>query len=240
MLSSVAWLLESPAWRGETIAGVLAGVAVAIKPYAAIVLLYMLVTVRWRALLAGFGALVLCLALPAMFYGRAGNVAELHEWASSLSQSTPALLTNVDNVSLLAFFTKWLGDPARAARPTLVAVAAFAALTAAIIVAGWRRREAAVLDGALVLTLIPLLSPLGWDYTFQMSLLAVALIVNHRDAFARPVQWLIGANFAIIALALYDTMGRFVYGAFMRWSVTTANFGVVILALAWLRFRKAC
>jgi hypothetical protein len=56
--------------------------------------------------------------------------------------------------------------------------------------------------------------------------------------FARPVQWLLAANFAIIALALYDTMGRTIYGAFMRWSVTTINFVLVILALAYLRMRQ--
>jgi hypothetical protein len=240
MLAALASLVEWPTGRGEPIAGALAGVAVAIKPYAAIVVLYLLVTLRWRAVLAAVAALLVCLALPGMFYGVAGNIAELREWGSSLSQSTPALLTNVDNVSVLAFFTKWLGDPGRAARPTLVVFAGLASLTMGVIVAGWRRRESAVLDGALVLTLIPLLSPLGWDYTFQMSLLAVALIVNNRDAFARPVQRLLVANFAIIALALYDTMGRVVYGAFMRWSVTTANFGLIILALAWLRFRKVC
>lgn len=94
-----------------------------------------------------------------------------------------------------------------------------------------------MLDGALILTLIPLASPLGWDYTFQMALLAVALIVNSRAAFAKPVQWLLAANFAVVALALYDTMGRVVYGAFMRWSVTTVNFMIVVMALAYLRFR---
>src|SRR5581483_2081407 len=175
---------------------------------------------------------------PAIFYGVGGNVDQLRAWAGSLSQSTPALLTNVDNVSLLAFFTKWLGDPARAAWPTLIALGLLALLTLIVIVAGWRRGDACVLDGALLLTLIPLISPLGWDYTFLMALLAVALIVNARDAFPRPMQWLLAANFAIVALALYDTMGRVVYGAFMRWSVTTINFLLVVAALAYLRLRR--
>jgi len=177
--------------------------------------------------------------LPSGFYGVAGNVAQLREWAARLSESTPALLTNVDNVSLLAFFTKWLGDPGRAVPPTLIALGVLAALTMSVIVAGWRRRDGFVLEGALILTLIPLISPLGWDYTFIMALLAVALLVNNRFAFATPLQWLLAANFAIIALALYDTMGRTIYGAFMRWSVTTINFALVILALAYLRFRQA-
>jgi len=238
MLASIESLLGAPLWRAELVAGALAGVAVAIKPYAALLVLYLLVTLRWRSVAAAAAALAGCLALPAIFYGVGGNVDQLRAWAGSLSQSTPALLTNVDNVSLLAFFTKWLGDPARAAWPTLIALGLLALLTLIVIVAGWRRGDACVLDGALLLTLIPLISPLGWDYTFLMALLAVALIVNARDAFPRPMQWLLAANFAIVALALYDTMGRVVYGAFMRWSVTTINFLLVVAALAYLRLRR--
>jgi len=237
MLASLEALLGAPMWRAELIAGALAGVAVAIKPYAAILVLYLLVTLRWRSVIGALGALGLCLLLPSAFYGVAGNLGELREWASTLSGSTPALLTNVDNVSVLAFFTKWL-DPVRAVQPTLVVLGVLAALTMAVIVAGWRRRDACVLEGALLLTLITLISPLGWDYNFMMALLAVTMIVNSRWAFPAPVRWFLAANFAIVALALYDTMGRVAYGAFMRWSVTTINFGVVILALAYLRFRK--
>jgi hypothetical protein len=240
MLASIEALLGSPGWRAELISGALAGVAIAIKPYAAVLVLYLIATLRWRSVLAALGALALCLMLPAAFYGVAGNFGELREWASTLSGTTPSLLTNPDNVSVLAFFTKWLGDPARAVRPTIVVLGVLAALTMAVIVAGWRRRDACVLDGALILALITLISPLGWDYNFMMALLAVAMILNNRFAFPKPIQWLIIANFAIIALALYDTMGRTAYGVFMHWSVTTINFCIVALALAYLRFRKVC
>jgi glycosyl transferase family 87 len=239
MLASLEALLGAPAWQAELIGGALAGIAVAIKPYAALLVLYLVVTLRWRSVAAALAALGICLLLPSALYGVAGNLGELREWASTLSGSTPALLTNVDNVSVLAFFSKWL-DPARAVPPTMVVLGTLAVLTMAIIVMGWRRRDSCVLDGALILTLIPLISPLGWDYNFMLALLAVTLIVNSRLAFSTPIRWLLAANFAVIALALYDTMGRAAYGAFMRWSVTTINFGIVILALAYLRFRKVC
>jgi alpha-1,2-mannosyltransferase len=238
LLASLEALLSSPIWRAELIGGALAGTAVAIKPYAGLLVLYLAVTLRWRSVAAAIGALGLCLVLPSAFYGIAGNLAQLRQWASSLFESTPALLTNIDNVSVLAFFTKWLGDPGRAVQATVIVLGTLAVLTMISIVAGWQRWDGCVLDGALILTLIPLISPLGWDYTFLMALLAVTLIVNNRSAFAKPIQWLLAANFAIVALALYDTMGRVVYGAFMRWSVTTINFGLVIAALAYLRLRK--
>ncbi len=237
MLASFESLDGWPGWRGEVIAGILAGIAVAIKPYAALLVLYLLVTWRWRSTAAALAALLMCLAVPATFYGFSGNVGQLRLWASSLSDSTPALLANVDNVSVVAFFTKWLGSPSRAVVPTAMVLAALAVSTLAVIVAGWRRRDASVLEGALVLTLIPLIAPLGWDYLFLMALLAIALIVNNRWAFPPFAQRVLTVNFAIVALALYDTMGRVVYGAFMRWSVTTVNFLVVIAALAYLRFR---
>jgi hypothetical protein len=237
MLASVDALLGSPEWQAELIAGALAGIAVAIKPYAALLVLYLVVTLRWRSVAAAFGTFAVCLLLPSALYGVAGNWNELREWASTLSGSTPALLTNVDNVSVLAFFSKWL-DPARAVPPTMAVLGVLALLTLAIVIMGWRRTDGCILDGAVILTLIPLISPLGWDYNFMLALLAVTIIVNRRMAFATPVRWLLGANFAIIGFALYDTMGRAAYGAFMRWSVTTINFGVVILALAYLRIRK--
>src|SRR5690349_650897 len=51
MLAAIAALGRSPRWRGELAAGALAGVAVAVKPYAALVVLYFLVTLRWRSVL---------------------------------------------------------------------------------------------------------------------------------------------------------------------------------------------
>jgi hypothetical protein len=106
-----------------------------------------------------------------------------------------------------------------------------------VILRGGHTRNRWVLESALLLTLIPLISPLGWDYTFITSLLCVALLVNRFDVFPRPAQIVLAANFAVIALAVFDLMGRHAYAVFMQWSVTTINFLVVVLALAYLRFR---
>jgi hypothetical protein len=73
-----------------------------------------------------------------------------------------------------------------------------------------------------------------------MSLLAVVLLVNHFPEFPRAARLLLAANFTVIALAVYDVMGREAYATFMQWSVTTVNFVAVIVALAWLRFKQVC
>jgi alpha-1,2-mannosyltransferase len=240
LLAGLLALSRQAGTAAELKGGAFTGAAVALKPYAALFLPYLIVTRRWRAAAAACAALTLALALPAFFYGVQGNLRLLREWGATLSQSTPALLTNNDNVSIAAFFTKWLGDSGRALLPAALVLGALAILTIAVIVRGRNQRQAPVLEGALVLTLIPLVSPLGWDYTFLMALLAVVLLVNHFPVFPRPARLLLAANFTIIALAVYDVMGREAYATFMRWSVTTVNFVVVVIALAYLRFRQAC
>ena len=224
--------------RHEAAAGVLIGIATAMKPYAAVFLPYFVLERKWTAIAASVAALAIGLALPAIFYGVHGNVDLLRQWAVTLSQSTPSLLTNADNVSVLAFFAKWLGSSRFAVGASLAVLGALALLMLAVIVRGGHEPKRAVLECGMLLTLIPLISPLGWDYTFLTSLLAVAIVINAFDAFPRGVQVVLTANFAVIALAVFDVMGRQAYAAFMRWSVTTVNFLIVVIALASLRFKN--
>jgi len=223
--------------RHNAAAGALAGAATALKPYAAVFFPYLVIRRKFTAVAAGVGALAIALLIPAIFYGFSGNLQVLREWAVTLSQSTPALLTNNDNVSVLAFFAKWLGPSPRALVAGAAVIGALGVLMLAVIVRGAKRRRGVVLECAMLLTLVPLISPLGWDYTFLMSLLGVALLVNGLDTFDRPVQIGLALNFAVIALAIFDLIGRRAYAAFMGWSVTTVNFLVVVIALACLRFR---
>lgn len=217
-------------------AGFLAGLATAMKPYSAIFFPYFLVTRNWIALMTGMATLALAIVVPAVFYGWHQNI-EMHQaWFSTLSNSTPNSLGG-DNVSVIAFFSKWLGNPTRALVPSAIVLACFAMLMLAVIRRGGHRRNRAVLECAMLLTLIPLVSPLGWDYTFLMSLLAVALLINSFPLLGRPAQVLLAVNFAVIALALFDLMGRDAYRVYMQLSVTTLNFVLIVIALAYLRFR---
>jgi alpha-1,2-mannosyltransferase len=237
MLLAIRALARHRDPRDELTAGALVGVATALKPYAAIFLPYLIVTRKWIAAAAACGALAVLLLSPAVFYGWHKNLEVLHEWAVTLQQSTPALLSNNDNVSVVAFFAKWTARPAVALGGSLAVLVVLALLMLAVTLRGRWRSRAAVLDGAMLLTLIPLVSPLGWDYTFLMSLLAIALVINARSAFSPGARVALALNFAIIALAVFDLMGRQAYAAYMRWSVTTMNFLVIVAALAWLRFR---
>ena len=57
------------------------------------------------------------------------------------------------------------------------------------------------------------------------------LILHHWPSFPRAARVLLAINLAVIALVLYDTIGRNAYAVFMQWSVTTMNFILVVLAL---------
>ena len=103
-----------------------------------------------------------------------------------------------------------------------------------------RRRVVAPagLEAAMLLTMIPLLSPQGWDYVFLIATPAVVYLVNYdRDlpAALRGITW---AALAVIAFSLYDIVGRAVYARFMALSIISVCFLVVVSALTALRWRR--
>ena len=94
------------------------------------------------------------------------------------------------------------------------------------------------LEGGLLLTLMPLLSPQGWDYVFLIATPAIVYLANYDDQLPQPLRALTIAAVAVIGLAIFDLMGREAYSAFMRLSFISLCFFVVIAALAALRWRK--
>jgi len=194
---------------------------------------------RWAALGASLGVLAASLLFPAVFLGLSGNVAVHREWAASLSRSTPPLLISQDNVSLLGFLSKWLGPSGSATAVFAVLMAGLALLTVLFILRGDREKNPESAEIALLLLLIPLVSPLGWDYTFLSALPAAAFIVSRWRALPRLGRSLLAVDFAVIALSLYDLLGRSFYASFMGWSVLTLCFLGLVPALFILRRKRA-
>lgn len=242
ILLGMTWLLvkgdEAPSAAGEQNAGLLWGLAVALKPYAVIFLPYFILKRKWRALAAGVIVLAASLFVPVLFYGVQGNWSVIREWVTSLSESTPALFTSQDNVSLLACLNKWTGNSTLAVILFGAAVALLGVMTLVFILRGKSAPRPAVMECALLIVFIPLLSPLGWDYTFLSAFLAVALIIRHFAVFPRPWKILLTIDFAVIALSLYDLLGRRFYGQLMSWSVPTVNFLIIVVALFYLRMKR--
>jgi hypothetical protein len=153
----------------ETYAGLLWGLATALKPYALIFLPYFLLKKKWKTVLSGLGFLFLTLLVPSVFYGFRGNMNLLKEWISTLSRSTPALLNSQDNISIIALFMKWTENQNISLLLSGLVISLLAILVLTVILIGRKIDRASVLECSILLILIPLISPLGWDYTLLMS-----------------------------------------------------------------------
>ena len=221
----------------ETQAGLLLALAITVKPYAVIFVPWLLAVGRWRAGTTVTVVMVAALFVPAALYGAAGNWSLHRQWWQTVTTSTAPNLLNADNVSFAAMYAKWFGTGQTAewlAALTSVGVLGVAADAV-------RRRRAvpdpAGLEAALLLTMMPLLSPQGWDYVLLLATPAIAFLVNYSDRLPRQVGIAAGIAVATAAFTLFDIMGRRAYATFMSWSIITICFLVVIAAVYALRAR---
>lgn len=227
-----------PRSRREAAAGVVWGFMSGLKPYAIIFLPYFAIKKRVFALAGGAAFLGLAFLLPASYYGWRGNLAVHGEWISSLSRSTPPLLTSQDNVSLLGMFSKWSGNPGASTIAYAASIGLLMAFVLWFVLRGRDIPRAVVADGFLLLYFIPLVSPLGWEYTFLSATPALVLLLDRWKSLSPPARWLLGADCAVIALSLYDVMGRALYARFMSLSIITLCYLALLPGLAWLRRRR--
>ncbi|MGH9337628.1 MAG: glycosyltransferase family 87 protein, partial [Vicinamibacteria bacterium] len=190
--------------KSEARAGAWWGLATAMKPYGLIFLPYYAVRRRIVSLGSGLAVLLGAFLLPSLFYGFGGNVEIHRRWFRTLSESTPNQLGVADNISILGFAAKWSLSPWLAAGIVL----ALGALMLWMIHRGRDLARASVLEVAALLLLIPLVSPLGWDYQLVTSVLAMTLLARHGNAFSPPARILLALDLALIGLSVYDVMGR--------------------------------
>ena len=235
---AVSSLLALKAQR-DALGGALIALAIVVKPYAVIFLPWLAGERRRRATLAAIGGLAAALALPLVRYGFDRTIALHQEWWQTVAGSTAPNLLNQDNVSIAAMFAKWLG-PGSAASWLSVVAAVLLLLVAGYVItrrSGIEFPEG--LEGSLLLTLIPLLSPQGWDYVFLIATPAIVYVVNYREQLPLGLRVLTFAALATIGLSLFDVLGRANYARFMALSLITICFFVVIAALVTLRVRRA-
>lgn len=224
--------------RRERRAGLLLALAIIVKPYAVIVLPWLLAVGSRRAFVSVLVAMAVAIAAPAVVYGFSGNLLLHNEWWRTVTTSTAPNLLNADNVSFAAMYAKWIGPGATAEW--------FAMLTSIVILGvaadAVRRRGALAepmgLEAALLLTMMPLLSPQGWDYVLLLATPATAFLVNYGDRLPNVLKLPTIAAVAIAAFSVFDLMGRRAYATFMSWSAITICFLVVIAAVYALRVKR--
>ncbi len=239
LLVTIVLLAVHACLRGWPVAaGLLVALAIVVKPYAIIFVPWFVARRDFRALAASIAGVAAVLALPSLVYGFDGAVALHHDWWRTVTESTAPNLLNADNVSVAAMYAKWMG-PGRTA--ALLALATACALLAAAAIMVLLRKRVAAPDGleaAMLLTLIPLLSPQGWDYVFLASTPAVVYLVNYERALDGPLRFATIAALALVAFSVYDLMGRRAYGMFMALSLITVCYLVIVSALVALRVRR--
>jgi hypothetical protein len=234
----MAAVLQLQAGR-DVLAGLLFALAVVVKPYAALFAPWLALRPGRAAFLTMIATMVVVLLLPATLYGWSPNLHLLRDWWATVTTSTAPNLTNQDNVSLAAFFTKWMGPDSAAPTLTLIASVVLLGLVGVVVLA--RRGLAApdALEAALILVAIPLISPQGWDYVFLIATPAVMLLVDNLQALPQGLRITTIAAIAVVALSIYDLMGANAYRTFMAASIITICFLVEIGALVALRLRRA-
>jgi hypothetical protein len=241
LLLAVLVLAAVACWyRGRDIAaGALLAAATIVKPYAILFLPYLVARRKWSGV-ASFGAVLLgALVLPAARYGWSGNFDQLHGWWTVVTTSTAPNLAGQDNVSIAGMFAAWMGVGQAAG---WLAAASALALVMACAWAVWRGSRLAspeYLDAALLLFLIPLLSPQGWDYVLLVATPAVMLTLDRLEEFPPAARWLLFASLALAGLTFWDVLGREPYRLLMMSRAVTVGALFQVALVIQLRARRA-
>ena len=224
----------------EGLAGALVALGVVLKPYALLLIPWLALRRRWPSIAACVAGLAVALGLPLLRYSAAATIALHRQWWGTVRDTTAPNLTSADNVSWLAMYTKWFGDDTPWAFGLWVGTGvAVVALLAWMWKARPRIKLPEPLEGAVLLLLVPLVSPQGWDYVLLLATPCVVCLVSFADRLAMPMRVATYVAMAVMGLTLYDVMGRDAYRAFMMASGVTLCTFVLIAAAASLRLRQA-
>jgi hypothetical protein len=221
----------------SALSGVLVGVGVLVKPYAIILLPWLLIASGVEAALAALAVLAVGLVLPAALYGWQGNVNLILEWYRTVTDTTAPNLLVAENVSLATMWAKWLGVGALATR------LAVATMVAALGVAAWtiRRRgrvsSPAYLEFGMLMLLVPLISPQGWDYVLLLATPAVLCLLDRFGDLTIPWRVAMLAALGFMSFTIFDVLGRTLYSQLMAINIVSVAALMLVVCLAHLRSR---
>ena len=154
--------------RRVALAGALVALTVFIKPNGVLFL-------PWIAVAGGVTAaasslsLAAGLALPAILYGWGGNFALLSAWYTTVTSTTTENLLSLQSISLATMWAHWLGPGPAAAALAVITALALLALVGWVHTARARVSDPDYLELALLMLLVPLLSPQSWDYVLLLA-----------------------------------------------------------------------
>jgi hypothetical protein len=94
------------------------------------------------------------------------------------------------------------------------------------------------LEFALLMLVIPLLSPQGWDYVLLLGTPAVVMLLDRWPDVSRTWRIVTAVGLSAMGLSIYDVMGRRLYGEFMALSLVSVAALVAAMALVHLRWKS--
>ena len=218
--------------------GVLVAVGIFVKPYAVVLLPWLALAAGPPGLAAAGGVLLVGLAIPAAVYGWSGNLDLLAGWYRTVTETSAPNLLQPENISFAAMWTKWIGSGETAT--VLAAASGLAVLGLAVAVMLRRRRlyDPSYLEFGLLMLLVPLLSPQGWDYVLLLATPAIICLVDRLPEMARPWRAATIAAMAVMSFTIFDLVGRALYTWLMAISVVSVCACVLAGALGYLRWKE--
>jgi hypothetical protein len=220
-------------------AGVLVAIGVFVKPYALILVPWVWLVAGVPGMAAGAVTLAAGLVLPALVYGWHGNLDQILGWYRTVTATTPENLMVPENVSFATMWAKWIGPGTLASRLAVATSIAALGLAGAVLAKRRGIRQPAYLEFGVLMLLVPLLSPQGWDYVLLLATPAILILVDRwRET---PLGWraLTAVAIAGFSFTIFDLLGRTLYTALTRINIVTIASMAVLICLVRLRWRKA-
>jgi hypothetical protein len=94
------------------------------------------------------------------------------------------------------------------------------------------------LEFGLLMLLVPVVSPQGWDYVLLLAMPAFVCLIDRWSLVSLGWRLATGAAFAFMSLTVYDLIGRSAYRYLMETSVMTIAVLTLAVCLVHLRLKK--
>jgi hypothetical protein len=223
------------AWKA---AGVLVGLGVFVKPYALILLPWLALAGGLEAIGAAAITVAIGLLTPAIVYGWQGNIDQVAAWFRTVTETTNAAnLLNRENVSAAAAWARWTGVGPQSRWLAFATVAGTLALPAVVVSRRRHVSDPLYLEFSLLMLLIPVISPQGWDYLLLLATPAFVCIVDRWSMTETAFKLVAALAFCVLSFTMYNYIGASFYRYLMGTGVTTLATLALAVCLVRLRLR---
>ena len=223
--------------RRGALACALVALTVFIKPNGVLFLPWIAVAGGVTAAASSLVGVAAGLALPAILYGWRGNLALLSAWYTTVTSTTTENLLSLQSISLATMWAHWLGPGPAAAALAVITALALLALVGWVYTARARVSDPDYLELALLMLLVPLLSPQSWDYVLLLGTPAVVCLADRLPDVSGRWRFVIGATLVFTGFTFFDVVRRTMSYGIQRASLLSVAAIVLAVGLVHVRAR---